>query len=83
MREPGAGQGPRIHDLRHRFAISTLLRWYRRGKNVELLLPVLSTYLGHVCITGTYRYLTGTPELMESAAKRLGYRSKGSNHAEG
>jgi integrase/recombinase XerD len=81
IREAGASQGPRIHDLRHRFAVSTLLRWYRRGKNVDLLLPVLSTYLGHVFITGTYWYLTCTPELMEAAAKRLDRRWKGSNHA--
>jgi integrase len=81
IRETGASRGPRIHDLRHRFAVSTLLRWYRRGKNVDLLLPVLSTYLGHVFITGTYWYLTCTPELMEAAAKRLERRWKGSNHA--
>jgi integrase/recombinase XerD len=80
IREAGANRGPRIHDLRHRFAVSTLLRWYRRGKNVDLLLPVLSTYLGHVFITGTYWYLTCTPELMEAAAKRLERRWKGSNH---
>lgn len=82
IREAGANRGPRIHDLRHRFAVSTLLRWYRRRKNVDLLLPVLSTYLGHVFITGTYWYLTCTPELMEAAAKRLESRWKGSNHAE-
>jgi integrase/recombinase XerD len=81
IREAGANRGPRIHDLRHRFAVSTLLRWYRWGKNVDLLLPVLSTYLGHVFITGTYWYLTCTPELMEAAAKRLERRWKGSNHA--
>jgi integrase/recombinase XerD len=81
IREAGANRGPRIHDLRHRFAVSTLLRWYRRGKNVDLLLPVLSTYLGHVFITGTYWYLTCTPELMEAAAKRLERRWKGSSHA--
>ena len=82
MRQPGAGQKPRIHDLRHRFAVSTLLRWYRSGKNVELLLPVLSTYLGHVFITGTYWYLTCTPELMESAGRRLENRWKGVSHAQ-
>jgi integrase/recombinase XerD len=82
IREVGSNRGPRIHDLRHRFAVSTLLRWYRRGKDVDLLLPVLSTYLGHVFITGTYWYLTCTPELMEAAAKRLERRWEGSNHAE-
>jgi integrase len=81
IREADASRGPRIHDLRHRFAVSTLLRWYRRGKNVDLLLPVLSTYLGHVFITGTYWYLTCTPELMEAAGKRLERRWKGGNHA--
>ncbi|HZC35257.1 MAG TPA: tyrosine-type recombinase/integrase [Chthoniobacterales bacterium] len=81
IREPGANRGPRIHDLRHRFAVSTLLRWYHRGKNVDLLLPLLSTYLGHVFITGTYWYLTCTPGLMEAAAKRLERRWKGINHA--
>ncbi len=81
IREAGASRGPRIHDLRHRFAVSTLLRWYRRGKNVDPLLPVLSTYLGHVFITGTYWYLTCTPELMEAAGKRLERRWKGGNDA--
>jgi integrase/recombinase XerD len=83
IREPNPKRGPRIHDLRHRFAVSTRLRWYRQGKNVDLLLPVLSTYLGHVFVTGTYWYLTCTPELMEAAAKRLERRWKGSNHAQG
>jgi hypothetical protein len=83
MRKAGASQNPRIHDLRHRFAISTILRWYRSGKNVELLLPVLSTYLGHVFITGTYWYLTCTPELMEAAGRRLESRWEGGSHAKG
>ena len=83
LRAPGARHGPRIHDLRHRFAVSTLLRWYRSGKNVAVLLPVLSTYLGHVSITGTYWYLTCTPELMEAAGKRLEMRWKGVRHAQG
>jgi integrase len=83
IRKLGARNGPRIHDLRHRFAVSTLLRWYRNGKNVELLLPVLSTYLGHVFITGTYWYLTCTPQLMEAAGKRLENRWKGVGHAQG
>jgi integrase/recombinase XerD len=83
LREAGASRGPRIHDLRHRFAVSTLLRWYRHGKNVDTLLPVLSTYLGHVFITGTYWYLTCTPELMDAAGKRLEKRWKGGIHAQG
>jgi integrase/recombinase XerD len=83
LRAAGASRGPRIHDLRHRFAVSTLLRWYRTGKDVAPLLPVLSTYLGHVFITGTYWYLTCTPELMEAAGRRLEKRWKGANHVQG
>ena len=63
--------GPRLHDFRHRFAVQTLLRWYRSGQNVELLLPVLSTYLGHTCVRDTYWYLSACPELMDHAARRL------------
>jgi integrase/recombinase XerD len=82
LRDPGAHRGPRIHDLRHRFAVSTLLRWYRSGRKVDPLLPVLSTYLGHVSITGTYWYLTCTPELMAAAGARLETRWEGGNHAQ-
>jgi len=82
LRAIGASHGPRIHDLRHRFAVATLVRWYRTGKDVAPLLPVLSTYLGHVFITGTYWYLTCTAELTEAAAKRLDQRWKGASHAE-
>jgi integrase len=82
LRAIGASHGPRIHDLRHRFAVATLVRWYRTGKDVAPLLPVLSTYLGHAFITGTYWYLTCTPELTKAAAKRLDQRWKGASHAE-
>ena len=61
---------PRIHDLRHTFALNTLLSWYKAGVNVESRLPLLSTYLGHVCPTNTYWYLTATPELLRLAAER-------------
>src|SRR3546814_9362984 len=48
LRRPGdAYLGPRIHDLRHSYAVATLLRWYRAGDDVEQRLPILSTYLGH------------------------------------
>lgn len=63
--------GPRLHDLRHRFAIKTLLNWYRTGQDVERCLPVLSTYLGHLNIGHTYWYLTACPELMGLAVLRL------------
>jgi integrase len=62
---------PRIHDLRHSFAVATLVRWYRDGVDVEARLPMLSTYLGHVSPSSTYWYLTAAPELLGLAAKRL------------
>jgi len=62
---------PRAHDLRHSFAIRTLLGWYRDGLDVEALLPRLSTYMGHAEPRFTYHYLTATPELLGQAAARL------------
>jgi len=62
---------PRIHDLRHSFAVKTIRRWYEAGLDVEQKLAYLSTYLGHVNPTSTYWYLTATPDLMALAAKRL------------
>ncbi len=62
---------PRIHDLRHSFAVRTLVDWHRSGVNAEARLGVLSTYLGHVDAAGTYWYLSASPELMELAAARL------------
>lgn len=63
---------PRLHDLRHTFAVTTLLQWYRDGLDVAPRLPLLSTYLGHTNPAATYWYLTGTPELLGLAAERLG-----------
>jgi integrase/recombinase XerD len=77
LRGPNDRRGPRLHDFRHRFAIETLLRWYRAGEKVDRLLPVLSTYLGHTRVTGTYWYLRCTPELMAAAGDRLDRRWKG------
>jgi integrase len=74
LRRPADRTGPRVHDFRHRFAIRTLLDWYREGKDVEQQLPVLSTYLGHACVRDTYWYLSACPELMEEAARRLDRR---------
>jgi integrase/recombinase XerD len=65
---------PRIHDLRHNFAVQTMLRWYRNGEDVGRKLPVLSTYLGHVRLKDTYWYLSVCPELMGLAVKRLDQR---------
>lgn len=58
---------PRLYDLRHTMAVSTLLRWHGEGRDVNAMLPVLARYLGHASIAETYWYLTGTPELMEVA----------------
>jgi integrase/recombinase XerD len=77
LRAPSVSRGPRLHDFRHRFAIQTLLRWYRRGEDPERRLPVLSTYLGHAHVTDTYWYLTNTPELMAAAGHLLDKRWKG------
>ncbi len=65
------GRGPRLHDLRHRFATRTLIHWYRAGLNVEQELPKLSTYLGHVHVNHTYWYLEAVPELLQLATRRL------------
>lgn len=61
----------RIHDLRHSFAVATLLDWYRNGDDVAGRLPWLSTYLGHRDPRSTYWYLSAAPELLAAAAQRL------------
>jgi hypothetical protein len=67
----GHGRGPRLHDMRHRFAARTLIRWYRAGLDVERELPKLATYLGHVHVNDTYWYLEAVPELLQLATDRL------------
>ncbi len=62
---------PRPHDLRHTFAVRTLLHWYRDGGDIDARLPLLSTYLGHTSPKNTYWYLDAAPELMAQAAQRL------------
>ena len=62
---------PTAHQLRHSFAVSTLIDWQRRGVQIDERIAVLSTYLGHVSPAESYWYLTATPELMDSAAERL------------
>jgi integrase len=68
---PPGRRRPRIHDLRHRFAVVTLRDWYRDGVDVRARLPLLSTMLGHVAPAATYWYLTATPDLLALAAQRL------------
>jgi integrase len=60
-----------LHDLRHRFAVMTLLHWYASGDDPARRLSVLSTYLGHVHVADTYWYLSAWPELMAQAMARL------------
>jgi len=70
-REAGARYQPRLHDLRHTAAVHRLIAWYRAGADVQRLLPHLATYLGHVDIVSTQRYLTMTPELLREASQRF------------
>lgn len=65
------GRGPRLHDMRHRLAARTLVRWYREGRDVERELPKLSTYLGHVHVADTYWYIEAVPELLQLATERV------------
>jgi integrase/recombinase XerD len=62
---------PRAHDLRHSFAVATLIGWQRAGVRIDERIAVLSTYLGHVRPADTYWYLTATPQLMGAAAEQL------------
>jgi integrase len=71
LRAPQARYGPRLHDLRHRFAIRTLLDGYRAGVEVDRRLPKLAAYLGHAHVNDTYWYLSATPELLALAVQRL------------
>ena len=75
LRPPAKGQrhgrGPRLHDMRHRFAARTLIHWYRAGLDVECEIPKLATYLGHVHVNDTYWYLEAMPELLLLATERL------------
>ena len=64
------GRGPRLHDMRHRLAARTLVRWYREGRDVERELPKLTTYLGHVHVADTYWYIEAVPELLQLATER-------------
>lgn len=65
---------PRVHDLRHSFAVHTLIGWQQSGVGVDEHIGMLSTYLGHISPAGTYWYLSASPELMELAAERLDAR---------
>ena len=72
-------QAPRLHSLRHSFAVHRLTDWYRQGVDVQRLLPVLSTYLGHARLRHTQVYLSMTPELLHQAALRFERYAGGDN----
>lgn len=72
---------PRLHDLRHSFAVHSLTAWYRQGADVQRLLPVLSTYLGHSDLEGTKVYLSMTPELLQQASLRFARYAAGGQDA--
>ena len=71
---------PRLHDLPATFAVHRLVTWYRSGGDLQRLLPQLSTYLGHINIQGTQRYLTLTPELLREASDRFERYAMGNPH---
>jgi integrase/recombinase XerD len=71
LRGPLGTKGPRLHDLRHTFAVDTLFDWYGKGVDVERHTPELSTYLGHSHVAYTYWYLSAEPKLLALAATRL------------
>jgi integrase/recombinase XerD len=80
-RSDGARYQPRLHDMRHGFAVKRLTSWYREGADVQKLLPQLATYLGHVKLSATQVYLTMTPELLREASLRFEqYARQGVRH---
>ena len=77
-----ASKQPRIHDLRHTFAVHRLTSWYQQGADVQRLLHQLSVYLGHICLRHTQVYLSMTPELLREASQRFErYAKKERRHA--
>ncbi len=82
IRRTDARQQPRIHDLRHTFAVRRLTSWYQQGADVQRLLHHLSVYLGHACVQSTQVYLSMTPELLGEASQRFErYARKEDRHA--
>lgn len=71
IHRPDARYQPRLHDLRHTFAVHRLTSWYEQGADVQKLLPKLSVYLGHVHLGGTQHYLSMTPELLQAAGQQF------------
>jgi integrase len=65
------GRGPSFHCLRHTFAVKRLVEWFQAGTDVQVMLPALATYMGHVHYTESSYYLQGTPELLDVATKNF------------
>ena len=80
-RTGGGRRIPRLHDLRHSFAVHSLTAWYREGADVQRRLPLLATYLGHADLEGTKVYLTMTPELLHQASLRFARYAEGGGDA--
>ncbi len=79
-RDGGPRRQPRFHDLRHAAAVHRLIAWYRSGANLQDSLPRLATYLGHVDLSSTQRYLTMTSELLSEASLRFERYAMGVDH---
>lgn len=71
LRNADSSSGPRLQDLRHTFAVATMIRWYREDVDVESRLPHLATWLGHTSIAESYWYLSAVPELMQLSAQKF------------
>ncbi|WP_284284101.1 tyrosine-type recombinase/integrase [Mesorhizobium amorphae] len=78
----GEPRPPRIHDLRHTAAVHRVVAWYQSGQDVQRLLPQLATFLGHIDIQSTQRYLQMTPELLEAASQRFAEYAMEGSHEE-
>ena len=74
IRHLGRGQGPRLHDLRHSFAVFRLLRWYETGADLRVKLPMLATYLGHIGLTSSQVYLHLTEDFASELTRRQLHR---------
>ena len=70
-RTDGASYQPRMHDLRHTFAVNRLTSWYQENKDVQQLLPVLSVYLGHTHLAHTSVYLSMTDQILQAASNKF------------
>jgi integrase/recombinase XerD len=76
----GEPRPPRLHDIRHTAAVHRVIASYRSGQDVQQLLPQLATYLGHIDIRATQRYLQMTPDLLQAASQRFAHYALGADH---